>query len=358
MENLYDADTFSLFDNEISGSIPENWSTVRTLVKIDLHGNVLSGSIPDSLGDLLNYNLDYLDLSENELSGAIPTFFDGAEDDFTYVDLSGNRFVCPIPSWAEYTQANCIEWSITGVAPLCVADGELFTVYGLGFSSVAGLACSLMDVDTGSITFATAVLVAEDTILCQAERDFTACNGTVGCRLYEYSTVSLTLNGQDLLSNSTSPKLGIINPYCSTATVQDVTGMVWSIPASDTTDFLCTTGNPTPFSCPTSEIEVEAKFDRDCVSGSNTTCYWAIAPDGLCPVAAVAENELTISLVMGEALLGCSPPHPSGTLRWSYEISFDATSAMPRQHSSTSGNHQQCHVSNATSASLRLSENC
>mmetsp|Transcript_96631 Transcript_96631/g.134049 ORF Transcript_96631/g.134049 Transcript_96631/m.134049 type:complete len:142 (+) Transcript_96631:1-426(+) len=30
MENLYDADTFSLFNNEISGTIPENWNTVRT----------------------------------------------------------------------------------------------------------------------------------------------------------------------------------------------------------------------------------------------------------------------------------------------------------------------------------------
>ena len=137
--NLYEADTFSLFNNEISGRLPENWNSVRTLVKIDLHGNFFSGNIPESLGDLLDYNLNYLDLSDNDLTGAIPTFFNGAENSFVYVDLSGNHFICPIPSWASYTLATCIELTVETTQPLCVEDGLSYLVFGTNFLGLENL---------------------------------------------------------------------------------------------------------------------------------------------------------------------------------------------------------------------------
>ena len=46
------------------------------------------------------------DFSVNYFQGPVPDFFSN-QAAFSSCNLSGNRFQCPIPSWATWTQASC-----------------------------------------------------------------------------------------------------------------------------------------------------------------------------------------------------------------------------------------------------------
>jgi len=60
----------NLSDNPLSGTIPESLGSLNNLKLLGLVGNQLSGPIPESLGNL--NNLQSLYLYKNELSGSIP----------------------------------------------------------------------------------------------------------------------------------------------------------------------------------------------------------------------------------------------------------------------------------------------
>lgn len=56
--------------NYLSGTIPTQISTLRSLTTLDLENNILSGSIPTTLTALVN--LQQLSIGGNELKGSIP----------------------------------------------------------------------------------------------------------------------------------------------------------------------------------------------------------------------------------------------------------------------------------------------
>jgi len=56
--------------NKLTGSIPDSLGNLSNLVYLNLASNQLSGSIPESIGNLSNLN--NLFLSSNQLSGSIP----------------------------------------------------------------------------------------------------------------------------------------------------------------------------------------------------------------------------------------------------------------------------------------------
>ena len=83
-----------LCENELSGRIPDTWSTVPLLEVLDLRHNRLTGNLPRSLSQL--ENLVQLDLSFNQLDGDIPTdTMFGKMKKLQWLNLSRNQFLNP-----------------------------------------------------------------------------------------------------------------------------------------------------------------------------------------------------------------------------------------------------------------------
>ncbi|KAF8410297.1 hypothetical protein HHK36_002823 [Tetracentron sinense] len=62
--------SLQLFENELSGEIPDEFGDFKSLVNISLYTNNLIGSIPQKLGSWADF--DFVDVSENLLTGPIP----------------------------------------------------------------------------------------------------------------------------------------------------------------------------------------------------------------------------------------------------------------------------------------------
>ena len=92
--NLTNLTILYLFTNQLSGSIPDSIGNLSNLVALGLLNNNLSGSIPASLGDLSE--LEWLGLSENQLSGPIPESF-GKLSKLSVLILDENQLSGSIP---------------------------------------------------------------------------------------------------------------------------------------------------------------------------------------------------------------------------------------------------------------------
>ncbi|XAR61003.1 Non-specific serine/threonine protein kinase [Bertholletia excelsa] len=87
-----------LGNNLLNGSVPTSiWNLCDRLVSIRVHGNTISGSLPEpALPNATCNNLLLLDLGQNSFSGSFPEFitrFHGLKE----LDLSSNMFSGPIP---------------------------------------------------------------------------------------------------------------------------------------------------------------------------------------------------------------------------------------------------------------------
>ncbi|KAJ4745024.1 Leucine-rich receptor-like protein kinase family protein [Rhynchospora pubera] len=80
----------------LGGKLPASvWSAPRSLTRISLDNNLISGQIPQDIGDL--YNLNFLNLSSNQLDGPIPTSI-GHLNRIEQLILSENFLVGSIPT--------------------------------------------------------------------------------------------------------------------------------------------------------------------------------------------------------------------------------------------------------------------
>ena len=85
----------SLFDNDLSGSLPPEIGNLTELRGLSLLSNDLSGSLPPEIGDLTE--LRELWLQFNDLSGSIPPEL-GNLSSLVQLGLSNNAFTGPIPA--------------------------------------------------------------------------------------------------------------------------------------------------------------------------------------------------------------------------------------------------------------------
>ncbi|XP_065013076.1 probably inactive leucine-rich repeat receptor-like protein kinase At3g28040 [Musa acuminata AAA Group] len=84
----------SLSNNKLTGTIPDAVAECSKLTELRLKGNRLNGSIPQGL---FNLGLEVLDLSSNELSGAMPPGSTRISETLHSLDLSANQLTGAIP---------------------------------------------------------------------------------------------------------------------------------------------------------------------------------------------------------------------------------------------------------------------
>lgn len=93
--SLMNLQALNISNNMISGKIPSTLGSCVLLQELRLENNLLEGGIPLSLGDLKG--IKEVDFSKNDLSGEIPEFFE-LFNDLQYLNLSFNNLDGPIPT--------------------------------------------------------------------------------------------------------------------------------------------------------------------------------------------------------------------------------------------------------------------
>ncbi|GJP64678.1 hypothetical protein CLOP_g21645 [Closterium sp. NIES-67] len=94
MERLTNLRSLALSFMDLSGPFPFWISGRTTLTYIDIIGNIITGSMPESIGSAIN--LKVFSVMRNQLTGSIPESF-GSLTKLNSVDLSNNLFVGTIP---------------------------------------------------------------------------------------------------------------------------------------------------------------------------------------------------------------------------------------------------------------------
>lgn len=87
--------SMDLSDNNISGEIPQEITTLLGLHSLNLSGNHLTGAIPNEIGNM--GSLESLDLSRNQLFGKIPQSM-SVLNFLSYLNVSYNNLSGRIPS--------------------------------------------------------------------------------------------------------------------------------------------------------------------------------------------------------------------------------------------------------------------
>ncbi|KAJ6687140.1 KINASE-LIKE PROTEIN TMKL1-RELATED [Salix purpurea] len=132
-----------LSDNGFSGALaPSVWNLCDRLVSLRLHGNSLTGSLPEpALPNTTCNNLQFLDLGSNKFSGSFPEFvtrFQGINE----LDLSGNMFSGPIPetlTGLKLEKLNLSHNNFSGVLPVFGASKFGVEVFEGNDPSLCGL---------------------------------------------------------------------------------------------------------------------------------------------------------------------------------------------------------------------------
>ncbi|KAI7744396.1 hypothetical protein M8C21_014296 [Ambrosia artemisiifolia] len=89
--------TLDLSDNKLSGPIPTSLFSLPNLITLDLRNNLFSGTIPPVISNLKS--IETLDISHNSISGSLPDMSNSLT--LTRLDLSFNKFTGPIPKVAK-----------------------------------------------------------------------------------------------------------------------------------------------------------------------------------------------------------------------------------------------------------------
>nr|POF00853.1 receptor-like protein 12 [Quercus suber] len=86
--------------NNLNGTIPEEIGELKSLRLLNFSHNALTGNIPPSLGNLTQ--LESLDLSSNNLTGEIPVQLADSLTFLSFLKLSFNQLVGPIPQGRQF----------------------------------------------------------------------------------------------------------------------------------------------------------------------------------------------------------------------------------------------------------------
>ncbi len=252
--------SLSLFNNQLSGSIPD-LSTLTKLKLLRLELNQLSGSIPD-LSTLTK--LDTLSLTNNQLSGAIPDL--SALPDLTLLFLNRNQLSGAIPDLSALTKLQYIVLSnnqlsgsipaalgsLTNLDNLHLADNPLTGGIPSELGNLASLTdLSLCGTDLDTTATLPAALEARSDLTvwsCVRIEDATALEGTslsfsverstwpvrgrAGTRTLSYTITDDTTTSADYTGSAGSVTI----PVNTDPTTATSTGTITIATAQDTDD--------------------------------------------------------------------------------------------------------------------------
>lgn len=95
LSNLTSIEELHLNDNQLTG-LMESWTKLKAMKNLRLHGNVMQGTLPSSMGDMSQLKL--LAAQNNFLTGSIPTSL-GYLKQLSHLDLSNNYFQGELPTY-------------------------------------------------------------------------------------------------------------------------------------------------------------------------------------------------------------------------------------------------------------------
>lgn len=135
-----------LWDNQLTGPIPNTLGQLSYLTRLYLNINRLTGPIPDSLGQLTS--LIVLGLNENQLTGSIPTSL-GQLTGLTGLGLYNNKLTGSIPeslgSLSHLTALGLYNNQLSGSIPASLGQLTQLEVFGLHNNQLTGLIPTSLD---------------------------------------------------------------------------------------------------------------------------------------------------------------------------------------------------------------------
>ncbi|KAG9394535.1 Leucine rich repeat [Carpediemonas membranifera] len=142
------------------------------LSTLDLAWNDLEGAIPSAVANLVKAGiLKSVDLSNNKLTGWIPEALNLPQGSRPALDLSGNKFFCPVPSWAAWTgasSATCITVKFDRVTVTdvpTVRSPGILTVHG-SFTPASLYQCAFYNEASGAWRYTDAEYKDSTTVKC------------------------------------------------------------------------------------------------------------------------------------------------------------------------------------------------
>lgn len=133
-------ETLSLQFNKLVGPIPKEIFLISTLsVSVELQGNMLTGTFPPEVSNLVN--LAYLDLSGNRMSGSIPASLAQCRS-LQYLRMEGNLFQDTIPASMSQMKGLLVldvsRNNLSGDIPVFLADMHGLVTLNMSFNNFEG----------------------------------------------------------------------------------------------------------------------------------------------------------------------------------------------------------------------------
>ena len=139
--------------NDLTGAIPDEIGELHEMRYLNLKSNSLMGEIPQSVGGLIAAH--YLIMADNAISGTLPQNL-GALRDLHTLDLGRNRFIGQMPNSLDGVRHNIIELNLghnrlSGYIPPGICEENACNVCrGAGVCDSDVQACTCADGATGN----------------------------------------------------------------------------------------------------------------------------------------------------------------------------------------------------------------
>ncbi|KAI3908542.1 hypothetical protein MKX01_009344 [Papaver californicum] len=131
-----------LHDTSFAGELPYSMGNLRFLSKLDFNGCYFNGSLLASISKL--NQLQYLDLSDNSLTGQLGIFSIGSSSQLRYLDLSNNQLHGRVPvSIFEFSELNTLSLGSNNFSNSYILDVPFHKWRNLNYLDLSNIRLSI-----------------------------------------------------------------------------------------------------------------------------------------------------------------------------------------------------------------------